>query len=111
MITKRDTQTPHQHNDFMVPCGFSWLQVGFHGFYDARLVFHGFSWFHVGFHGSRWIFMLFFFRAQVGLMIFHGSRCVFMGFHGSRWVFMVFHNFVGNEPKKNGEKLKKMEKS
>ena len=25
MITKRDTPTPHQHNKFLVPGGFSWL--------------------------------------------------------------------------------------
>ena len=112
MITKRDTPTPHQHNKFLVPGGFSWLFMVpgwffmvpgwfswfFMVFHNSRLVFHGSR---LIFHGSRPVFTAFhgsrlvFHGSRSVLMVFHGSRLVFHGsrsvFYGSRLVFMAFH--------------------
>ena len=59
--------------------GFSWFQVGFHGFSWFKV---GFSWFQVGFHGFSW-FKVGFSCFQVGFSWFQVS------FDGSRSVFMV----------------------
>ena len=45
---------------FMVPGGFSWFQVSFHGSRSVFMVPGRFSWFLVGFHGFSWFQVVFF---------------------------------------------------
>ena len=84
---------------FVYSCqvGFSWFQVGFHGFSWFQV---GCSWIQVSFYRSRLIFLGF----RSVFMVFHSSRLVFhgfswfrVGFHGfsmvSGWFFMVLGGF------------------